>query len=471
MQHNYISIRNIRNYIVHIIIMFLLVEPINAELNLQYQGEVPFLSLFFLDDQYGWAGGGNTLIRTSDGGDTWETTHFPEGRNRSISNISFVTREIGFCRYLFFDSYQESDPVLLSSLYKTHDGGMSWEKLSSLPDSVTAYSFCDENTGWACIRHTFFQWEVLKTTDGGLTWMSMWRNESGGIFDQYIQLIDIFSTSPDTCWVLHAAHDHERNNHFTILAFTEDGGSHWENKYTLEENRGFRSYGRIAEVKNEYVWLTGILDHTQTRPKGGGYIRYNAITNQVLSKIDLPPVWEIMSVDNYKLFHIYRHPNYDHRDCVFRSTDNGITLEPYFILPHLYPEESEDLITSFATADERTFWLASMRGDIFKYMNKNTVGIKNNNLSMPSTITLYPASPNPFNPRTTIRFFLSERSDVELSVFNTSGQKTVTLIKSDDLGPGLYSVPFYGNGYASGIYFFICKTKTICKIGKMVLMK
>jgi hypothetical protein len=66
--------------------------------------------------------------------------------------------------------------------------------------------------------------------------------------------------------------------------------------------------------------------------------------------------------------------------------------------------------------------------------------------------------PNPFNPETTIRFSISENSNVDLSVFNVKGQKVSTLA-NQQYSKGNYSLVWKGtddNGRAvgSGIYFY-----------------
>ncbi len=69
--------------------------------------------------------------------------------------------------------------------------------------------------------------------------------------------------------------------------------------------------------------------------------------------------------------------------------------------------------------------------------------------------------PNPFNPATTISFELSAAGKVELTVYNTRGQKIKTIIKKY-LERGKHSVGWQGddetgNTLSSGIYFYELK--------------
>ena len=73
-----------------------------------------------------------------------------------------------------------------------------------------------------------------------------------------------------------------------------------------------------------------------------------------------------------------------------------------------------------------------------------------------TTTMIYPASPNPFNPSTTVRFQLHVKSRVEMQVVDLRGRVVATLI--DEIRePGLFEVVWDGtdtNQYAvsSGVY-------------------
>lgn len=78
--------------------------------------------------------------------------------------------------------------------------------------------------------------------------------------------------------------------------------------------------------------------------------------------------------------------------------------------------------------------------------------------------------PNPFNPVTTIKFSLPERSDVDISIFNVSGQLLETL-KKGDLAAGEYGVVFNAQHYSSGLYIYTLTTNTYSDSKKMLLVK
>ena len=83
--------------------------------------------------------------------------------------------------------------------------------------------------------------------------------------------------------------------------------------------------------------------------------------------------------------------------------------------------------------------------------------------------------PNPFNPETTINYYLKENSKVSLKIYNIKGQLVKTLL--DDIKPaGDHSVIWdgsdsNGNRVGSAIYFYKLKTDNFKKTKKMILLK
>jgi hypothetical protein len=78
--------------------------------------------------------------------------------------------------------------------------------------------------------------------------------------------------------------------------------------------------------------------------------------------------------------------------------------------------------------------------------------------------------PNPFNPSTKISFSLPERGFVNLTVYNSIGQKIKTLI-SRTLEAGRHTVNFNAEGLTAGIYFYKIETVGFVSTRKMILLK
>jgi len=88
----------------------------------------------------------------------------------------------------------------------------------------------------------------------------------------------------------------------------------------------------------------------------------------------------------------------------------------------------------------------------------------------PLGFALHPNYPNPFNPATTIRFELPERTNLILKVFNSLGEEVAVLMNGvQEAGPG--SVEFDGRGLASGMYIVRMQAADFAQARKMFLIR
>jgi len=99
-----------------------------------------------------------------------------------------------------------------------------------------------------------------------------------------------------------------------------------------------------------------------------------------------------------------------------------------------------------------------------------TVGIKSEDLMLPTQFFLKQNYPNPFNPVTRIRFGLSENIHTKLIIYDVLGREIVTLLNSD-LGAGYHEVEFNGSNLPSGIYICRIQAGEFTSVKKMILMK
>lgn len=89
---------------------------------------------------------------------------------------------------------------------------------------------------------------------------------------------------------------------------------------------------------------------------------------------------------------------------------------------------------------------------------------------------LYDNYPNPFNPMTTISFYLAEDADVTLRVYNITGQHVKTLIKGQAMASAQHTVSWngtddQGHPVGSGVFFYRLNAGDKTFVKKMVLMK
>ena len=96
--------------------------------------------------------------------------------------------------------------------------------------------------------------------------------------------------------------------------------------------------------------------------------------------------------------------------------------------------------------------------------------------SVPGEFQLYPAFPNPFNPRTTIRFNFGVIStplnnlNISLQIFDITGRVVDELVNGN-LDSGEHELVWDAIGFSSGVYFVKLTLDKQSKIQKLILLK
>ena len=117
-------------------------------------------------------------------------------------------------------------------------------------------------------------------------------------------------------------------------------------------------------------------------------------------------------------------------------------------------------------------------GEIVNVFGKNmadaSVNMSQAEVAIPLTFALSQNYPNPFNPSTIIEYQLPVKGNVTLTIFNTLGQRVVTLIDNQEVEAGSYKTRWNAKNLASGIYFYSLRVEGIkgfLKTRKMILLK
>ncbi len=121
-------------------------------------------------------------------------------------------------------------------------------------------------------------------------------------------------------------------------------------------------------------------------------------------------------------------------------------------------------------------WILDVDSKKINKMEKILTGIDvGKNKDLPSELSVSQNYPNPFNSTTSIKFSLSQRSRVVISIFDCSGKRIKTLVNSD-FNSGFHTVRWFGlNDHAesvsSGLYVYEIKTNRKLIRKKMLLLK
>lgn len=100
----------------------------------------------------------------------------------------------------------------------------------------------------------------------------------------------------------------------------------------------------------------------------------------------------------------------------------------------------------------------------------NSSGVITPPQQLPMEARLFPVYPNPFNPSTTISYYLPAAAPVTLDVFNVLGRKVQTLLDGWQEA-GVSSAPFDARSLASGVYIVRLQTGGAVRTTKMLLLR
>lgn len=200
----------------------------------------------FLDDQHGWAASNGVIFATTDGGNSWQQQTIVGWNHGLIFGIHMLDAQTGWAA------------GELRGVYQTQNGGAGgWQSKTMVvspnpPEPwLTDVYFTDKNTGWVVgiMSNNGNTGEIYKTRDGGQTWerqiSGVKSNDGGYLWD--IQMVDSL-----TGWAV--------GDYGSIVA-TTDGGTNWQ----LQSSGTVRAFRDLFFLDKQQGWVVGdggIILHT-----------------------------------------------------------------------------------------------------------------------------------------------------------------------------------------------------------------
>lgn len=153
---------------------------------------------------------------------------------------------------------------------------------------------------------------------------------------------------------------------------------------------------------------------------------------------------------------------------IFESPDYGNTINHYYRLNKpiqgLYKKPNSDLL--YALTSKEIYEISSS-GEVILRQLPTAVNYPTTNLI--TNFSLNQNYPNPFNSNTVIPFEVPNKSKVNILLYNTLGQKIMTIF-SGIKSPGFHEYNFNGKNLSSGIYFITLQTDNFIQTKKCLVI-
>lgn len=397
------------------------------------------------------------------------------GTTVNLTKIQFANSQTGWaCGY-------QSLPTQYA-LIKTTDGGTSWvSQVPNLPsgDRFISLYFTDANTGYAAGADG-----LLKTTNGGSNYFA--------VTNTAIVVYDCFFMNANTGWI--AWMDTSAR-----VAKTTNGGVNWTPLGTGLNSTDQIYYICFANVNTG--WCTGYNSIYRTTNGGTNWIVQShqqvssigkicavspdsaliAANESVLTTANGGINWTIRTIQTFYATKGIYFFNFNTgyvstvNGRIYKTTNNGLNWT-------MQVSNLPQVLNSIYFTSQNTGYVCGSGGNIYKTVNGGVIGIGNIENEIPSEFKLNQNYPNPFNPVTSIKYTIPsnvkrETSIVKLLIYDLLGKEVAVLV-NEKQSPGTYEVTFDGTSYPSGIYFYTLefkdptgRTQSHRDTKKMILLK
>ena len=455
----------------------------NWEVTLYPNFEI-IVGITIFDEQNYILNGINLLARTTDGGSTWTSMSLPP--DMQVERVKFINSNIGYALVTHTDVPYDS------YLYKTTDSGFTWNLHYTWPASGQRQGLSvipGTNNIFVAGSVDLYYQGILKSTDGGVTWNTMLTD---------YRIYAIYTPSIYHGWAGAGAMIY-RYDYVTPPVVEPIGNQHIQlgQSFTYQVNAtgmGLK-YSMTGQPSGLNIGLySGLINGT---PTVGGKFDITVVVNDTDANV----------VNTQFNLHVNRRPFF------ITNIEDSVFTQLNILYEQLLEAEDADDDTLYFTAltipnflsltqgDSRSIYSALIGGtptgadtgyhniqieviDGFEgsdtiswilYVD-NVTGVGDNQTVF--EFKLNQNYPNPFNPNTKIKYTIPSvtlrqaQSDilVTLKVYDILGREVATLV-NEEKPAGEYEVEFDGSNLPSGIYFYQIRAGSFAETKKMVLLK
>ncbi|RKY97823.1 MAG: hypothetical protein DRQ13_04195 [Ignavibacteriae bacterium] len=453
--------------------------------NLQYQLSTSewLFDVFFVDQNNGWVVGnlGNKILKTTNGGNSW----------------NWVT--IGTSDWLFYIDFIDHDTGITvgdnGRILKSTDGGINWNTMQSGTTSLLReVEFSSINEVWA----VGYNGVILHSTDVGNTWN---LDPSGTSTDIYS--VSFIGSQGWVCGDDQLILHNSGASGLPINIISPNGGEIW-----IEGSQQDITWSslNVTDVKIELSLNNGaswdtIIDSTLSTGIFSWTVP-NSLSDSCLIKISDYQYPDTLDISD-GMFAIRSQASLSTVTVIspnggeswVAGTQQNITWTSEFVenvkieLSLTNGANWNTIVDSIPSTGIYS-WLVNVPQSSIQSRIRITnildqavydvsdqvftiqvpVDVENQLSGLPKEYKLTQNYPNPFNPSTTIKFAVPIESNVNLSIYNVMGELVSTLV-NEQKKPGYYEYEFNASTIASGVYLYRIKAGSFVETKKMALMK
>jgi len=382
------------------------------------------------------------------------------------------------------------------SIFYTSDGGLNWDQQQTNTTSkIMRLFFLDDYRAWALAwadagvgDNSFYGTEILTTTNGGQNWnVEQYREENvflrgiyfldtlkgfaGGVPGTFLQTVDGGIT-----WEP-ANIDSGTFSHFPVIDF-----KFYDQEYGFACGGRFDIAGVIWRTINggeswapldvqyspaDEVWDIHFFDSLNVMGIGGDPDQYGV---GMLTSTDAGISWDYFEIGVFGQALAVSFRTENEGWAVVPQSESFVATFDYGAnwLTYLTPDSSK--LYDIVFTDSLIGYAVGEEGIIVKYKYQYPDFVNEEASSILNDFILYQNFPNPFNPSTTINYYLSEPGRVSVNIYNLLGTHVSTLIE-DYKSSGNHSVVWKAENEPSGVYYFQLNVNGKLATRKMVLLK
>ncbi len=399
---------------------------------------------------------------SDNGSGGWTQQSIPFLNNRKLADITFLDSLTGYA--VTGDNIASSDT---DYVLKTTNAGNNWNIILGKPRDFSKVMFLNLDTGY--VLHGD---EILRTTNAGAIWNNI------PVPSDNFGFSNIFPISFDTMWICYpyiGGNIIKRTTNAGITWITQYQGLSVDKLYMFNGNLGFAGSSQVPtflKTTNSGVnWIlqtdNGFIDiyfsDTLTGWKAKGDMKKTTDGGNTWIDQPLPngPNFTFSSMEAFSNVNqdtiwgsggLIRLGN-QRRGILYRTTNGGNNWA--YQIPDTSINSIEYLYNSFINKNNGWFY-TNIRNGIHTTIGGDTnfiTNINSNNFINPDNYKLTQNFPNPFNPKTIIKYEIKKQSLVTIKVFNILGVEIETLVESKQQ-PGSYKIEFDGSNISSGVYFY-----------------